>query len=86
MFLCFLRIIESIMWESVMPVKARANKMELETKVGKTEVVSQDAHSKGPGFYCDICDVMLKDSTSYVDHVNGRKRIFINSIFKLHCD
>lgn len=31
------------------------------------------AASKVGGFYCETCEVLLKDSQSYFDHVNGRK-------------
>jgi U4/U6.U5 tri-snRNP component SNU23 len=44
----------------------------LEVNVNKTTVVEGATASKQPGFYCDVCDVTLKDSSSYLDHVNGR--------------
>lgn len=26
------------------------------------------------GYYCKICDCTLRDSITYLDHINGRKR------------
>ena len=40
-------------------------------KVGKTIIVGADK-SKKAGFYCDVCDCLLTDSKTYLDHINGR--------------
>merc|ERR1712100_704960 len=29
-------------------------------------------HSKETGFNCSVCDCSLKDSLSYLDHINGK--------------
>lgn len=34
------------------------------------------------GWYCKVCDCTLKDSLSWLDHINGRKRKFF-SVFDL---
>jgi U4/U6.U5 tri-snRNP component SNU23 len=26
------------------------------------------------GYFCEVCECMLKDSVSYIDHINGKKR------------
>jgi len=43
--------------------------------VGKYELVSAigEVAERG-GFYCELCDCMLKDDKSYLDHINGKKR------------
>jgi len=26
------------------------------------------------GYWCDLCQCTLRDSTTYLDHINGKKR------------
>jgi len=79
-------------------LKARRNKVDLESKVGSTEIVSAEAVATtstaatteegsesgavsikdgitktGVGWHCKVCDCFLKDSLTYLDHINGRK-------------
>lgn len=57
-------------------IKSRENKIDLETKVGKTEIINPTCveSSRGAGFWCEVCSCLLKDSASYLDHINGKKR------------
>jgi hypothetical protein len=58
-------------------LKARDEKIVLDANLNKTQVVSAGASgaaSKQPGFYCKACDCVVKDSTNYLDHINGKKR------------
>ena len=57
-------------------LKVRQSGIDLESKVGKTELIAPtDAvQARGAGFWCDVCSCLLKDSSSYLDHINGRKR------------
>ncbi|MEN2500108.1 MAG: zinc finger, matrin-type 2, partial [Marteilia pararefringens] len=32
-----------------------------------------DVSVAGGGYFCDICDCLVKDSLSYLDHINGKK-------------
>lgn len=59
-------------------LKARENKVDVvEKKVGKIEVIKPgDTNAVGPGFWCEVCKCLLKDSNSYFDHINGKKREF----------
>ena len=43
--------------------------------VGKTEVVSglAGAHTGG-GIWCKVCECLLKDSATYLNHINGKFR------------
>ncbi|KAI8883815.1 hypothetical protein K501DRAFT_272296 [Backusella circina FSU 941] len=53
-------------------MKIRDKKIDLESNIGKIQVV-QD--SKQPGYYCKACDITVKDSINYLDHINGRKHL-----------
>ncbi|KAJ2959323.1 hypothetical protein NQZ79_g5242 [Umbelopsis isabellina] len=57
-------------------LKAREEKVVLDANLNKTQVVAVGAAgpaSKQPGFYCKVCDVVIKDSANYLDHINGKK-------------
>eukprot|EP00979_Chaetoceros_neogracilis_P017731 scaffold10267_cov270-Chaetoceros_neogracile.AAC.29 len=70
-------------------LKARRGKVDLESKVGKTEIINPDAVAavdsnvsitdgvsksvNGVGWHCKVCDCFLKDSLTYLDHINGKK-------------
>jgi U4/U6.U5 tri-snRNP component SNU23 len=57
-------------------LKSRINKVELDGKVGKIEVINPTSAGdhRGAGFWCETCSCLLKDSASYLDHINGKKR------------
>ena len=57
-------------------LKSRVNKIDLDTKVGKTEIINPTSagDQRGAGFWCEVCTCLLKDSASYLDHINGKKR------------
>lgn len=55
-------------------LKAREERINIEQNVGKIQVVQAADSRKQPGFYCKDCDVTIKDSVTYIDHLNGRKR------------
>lgn len=54
-------------------LQARRDKIDVESKVGKIEVVDPSNIEKGAGYYCEVCVCLLKDSASYLDHINGKK-------------
>ena len=60
-------------------LKARQQTIDLESKVGKIEVINPTSveGAVGAGFFCEVCSSLLKDSTSYLDHINGKKRKYI---------
>eukprot|EP00594_Rhizosolenia_setigera_P002685 CAMPEP_0178955372 /NCGR_PEP_ID=MMETSP0789-20121207/9563_1 /TAXON_ID=3005 /ORGANISM="Rhizosolenia setigera, Strain CCMP 1694" /LENGTH=263 /DNA_ID=CAMNT_0020636985 /DNA_START=20 /DNA_END=811 /DNA_ORIENTATION=+ len=69
-------------------LKSREERVDLESKIGQSEIIDPDAsvgtqvvkitdgvtkNASGVGWYCKVCDCTLKDSLSYLDHINGRK-------------
>lgn len=82
-------------------LKSRSRKVDLEGKLGSTEIIDPSAASAtrsklgedsstdvpsltssssgvtkckdGVGWHCRVCDCFLKDSLTYLDHINGRK-------------
>lgn len=59
-------------------MKQRETPLELDKNLNKTMVV-QNPGGRGPGqpgFHCETCNRTYKDSTGYLDHINGRAREF----------
>ncbi|KAL3764067.1 hypothetical protein ACHAW5_010437 [Stephanodiscus triporus] len=80
-------------------LKSRARRVDLEGKLGSTEIIDPAAASAtrsradgaiggapplkpasgvskckdGVGWHCRVCDCFLKDSLTYLDHINGKK-------------
>ena len=76
-------------------LKSRSQKVDLEGKLGTSEIIDPAAASAtksdligndvlkpssgvtkcsdGVGWHCRVCDCFLKDSLTYLDHINGRK-------------
>ncbi|KAF9983754.1 zinc finger, matrin-type 2 [Modicella reniformis] len=53
----------------------KSERLILESAIGKTQVVQGGPSGRAPGFYCNVCDCVLKDSTAYMDHKNGKKHL-----------
>lgn len=54
-------------------LKARDRQIDLASNLHRTTVHSVTAPlSQQAGFYCDVCDCVLKDSMAYLDHINGK--------------
>ncbi|XVF57575.1 hypothetical protein PTKIN_Ptkin06aG0216600 [Pterospermum kingtungense] len=45
------------------PLKHRDYEVDLESRLGKTQA----------GYYCSVCECVVKDSANYLDHINGKK-------------
>lgn len=56
-------------------LRARQQAIDLESKIGTSEMVSSDnaVVKTGIGWHCKVCDCFLKDSHTYLDHINGKK-------------
>ncbi|KAJ0978601.1 hypothetical protein J5N97_014075 [Dioscorea zingiberensis] len=56
------------------PLKHRDFEVDLSSRLGKTQVVTPIAPlSQQAGFFCDVCECVVKDSANYLDHINGKK-------------
>eukprot|EP00216_Chloropicon_sp_CCMP2111_P006963 CAMPEP_0198236346 /NCGR_PEP_ID=MMETSP1446-20131203/2237_1 /TAXON_ID=1461542 ORGANISM="Unidentified sp, Strain CCMP2111" /NCGR_SAMPLE_ID=MMETSP1446 /ASSEMBLY_ACC=CAM_ASM_001112 /LENGTH=251 /DNA_ID=CAMNT_0043918057 /DNA_START=81 /DNA_END=836 /DNA_ORIENTATION=- len=54
-------------------LKKREDKVDYAANIGQTRVVNITAErGKQAGFYCDVCDVLMKDSLAFADHLNGK--------------
>ena len=59
-------------------LKAREKRIsdDLDRKVGKVEIIkpnSLEFARGGAGYFCEVCQCLLKDSASYLDHCNGKR-------------
>merc|ERR1711904_699489 len=55
-------------------LKHRTVDLQLDKNLGKSQVVT--AHTIKPmqgGYWCSVCECLLKDSSTYLEHVNGRR-------------
>lgn len=54
-------------------LKQRDYQIDLSARLGKTQVVGLNMPlSQQAGYYCSVCDCILRDSQSYLDHINGK--------------
>merc|ERR1712183_702379 len=55
-------------------LQQRKNELNLDKHLGEHRVVP--THTIKPmqgGYWCSVCECLLKDSATYLDHVNGRR-------------
>merc|ERR1711937_19010 len=56
-------------------LRAREYKVDLDSRLNKTSVVTANDNRDGAGYYCEVCDCVIKDSMNFLDHINGKKHI-----------
>lgn len=50
--------------------------LKLDELSGTSRLVDhEDSQGRGPGFFCEVCKKMCKDSVGYLDHINGRMHL-----------
>lgn len=63
---------------------ARARRLDVAAHVGKTTIIPSGGtgaaiggskRGRGPGFYCDACDLTFKDNVQLVEHLNSRSHL-----------
>ncbi|CRG97058.1 zinc finger protein, putative [Plasmodium gallinaceum] len=54
-------------------LEERKENLSLEKNLGKVQILTQKTPKEEQGgFYCKICECVIKDSQTYLDHINGK--------------
>eukprot|EP01067_Filipodium_phascolosomae_P008095 Filipodium_phascolosomae@DN6805_c0_g1_i1.p1 len=55
-------------------LKQREKDLNLEERLGKKEVVTAYTSKEAQGgYWCHVCECLIKDSQAWLDHINGKK-------------
>eukprot|EP00920_Eleutheroschizon_duboscqi_P032076 GHVT01077353.1.p1 GENE.GHVT01077353.1~~GHVT01077353.1.p1 ORF type:complete len:429 (-),score=143.24 GHVT01077353.1:270-1556(-) len=55
-------------------LRTREEELHLEKELGKSKIVTaHTSRAAQGGYWCDVCECLIKDSQAYLDHVNGKR-------------
>lgn len=55
-------------------LEQRKEAVELDTELGKSKIVTNHTPKQQQGgYWCDVCECLIKDSQAYLDHINGKR-------------
>jgi len=54
-------------------LRGRDLKLDLTKNLNKFKIINESTHKKDQaGYWCNVCECSLRDSQTYLDHINGR--------------
>ncbi|XP_055388554.1 zinc finger matrin-type protein 2-like [Condylostylus longicornis] len=56
------------------PLEQRKDAVSLDTELGKSKIVTTHTPKQQQGgYWCTVCECLIKDSQAYLDHINGKR-------------
>lgn len=56
------------------PLEQRKETVQLDVELGKSRIVTTHTPKQQQGgYWCDVCECLIKDSQAYLDHINGKR-------------